>query len=72
MSGREQGGLDMPQVQIGQIMTMTGIILLLYTFFLYPSCAKKLGTKLGFRTGQVRKSREKCLQYIDFNLASYS
>ena len=42
----------MPQVHIGQIMSFTGVVLLLYTFFLYPICAKALGVKMGFRVGQ--------------------
>ena len=52
MSDRDKGGLSMPQIHIGQIMSFTGMILLFYTFCLYPICAKALGSKMGFRVGQ--------------------
>jgi len=47
----EKGGLGMEQVSIGKIMSGTGVILLGYTFFLYPPCAELLGARMGYSLG---------------------
>ena len=52
ISSQESGGLAMKQVHIGHVMSATGVILLLYTIYVYPLLAKFLGNMLGFRYGQ--------------------
>ena len=36
MATWDKGGLGMQQTDIGKIMTLTGGVLLVYTFFIYP------------------------------------
>ena len=52
MATHDRGGLNIEQLRIGQILSLVGFVLLLYTFFCYPFIQGRLGNVLGFRFGQ--------------------
>lgn len=52
ISSEKHDGLAMSQLRIGYLMSLTGAILVIYTFFLYPKIADCLGPVAGFKAGQ--------------------
>ena len=44
----------MMQATIGNIMSVAGIILVVYTVLIYPVIAKYLGPERGFRVGIIQ------------------
>ena len=53
MSTSSKGGLDLSSTTIGEIMSLTGIVLLLFTFLIYPTLANYLGPHMSFLVGQA-------------------
>jgi hypothetical protein len=53
MSSRQAGGLGYPQIKLGTLMTASGVLLTLYTIFLYPPISVRLGKLWGFKVGQA-------------------
>ena len=53
MSTSSKGGLDLSSTTIGEIMSITGIVLLLFTFLIYPTLANYLGPHMSFLVGQA-------------------
>lgn len=48
---RKRNGLEMPQIDIGYLMSITGVLLVIYTLFVYPKIANYLGPVLSFKVG---------------------
>ena len=53
MSSRANGGLLMSSAHIGNIMTLIGVVLVVYTAVLYPILANTLGPRMSFFLGQL-------------------
>lgn len=53
MASHSHGGLQLPQVMIGTMLTITGVILTIYTFTIYPLIAQALGQRLSFKLSQL-------------------
>lgn len=53
MASPDLGGLGLPQVLIGYMMTFTGVILTIYTFTIYPTLAARLGDQMGFKVSMA-------------------
>jgi MFS family permease len=53
MASPDVGGLGLPQVLIGYMMTITGVILTIYTFTIYPLLSAWLGDQLGFKVSMA-------------------
>ena len=53
MSTQTVGGLAMEQMQIGWLMTFTGVLLVVYTFVLYARIVNFLGRVRSYRIGQM-------------------
>lgn len=53
MASHSHGGLQLPQVMIGTMLTITGVILTIYTLVIYPVIAQSLGQNLSFKVSQV-------------------
>ena len=52
MATVNSGGLNLPQFQIGILMSVTGACLTFHTFFIYPILAEKVSKVRGFRLGK--------------------
>lgn len=53
MASHSHGGLQLPQVMIGTMLTITGAILTVYTLVIYPLIAQALGQQLSFKLSQL-------------------
>jgi hypothetical protein len=53
MASHSHGGLELPQVMIGTMLTITGVVLTLYTLLVYPLIAQALGRNRSFRVSQL-------------------
>jgi len=53
LSSIQRGGLEYTSREVGQIMSVVGIPLVIFTFLGYPRLAKKLGEVNCFKTGQL-------------------
>jgi hypothetical protein len=52
MASHSHGGLQLPQVMIGTMLTITGCLLTIYTLAIYPLIAQSLGQRLSFKLSQ--------------------
>jgi hypothetical protein len=53
MASHSHGGLELPQVMIGTMLTITGVVLTVYTLLVYPLIAQALGQNLSFKLSQL-------------------
>ncbi|CAM9108628.1 unnamed protein product, partial [Ectocarpus fasciculatus] len=53
LSSKEKGGLDMTSAMIGNVTSITGIPMLLFTFILFPILNKRFGDAACFRYAQL-------------------
>lgn len=53
MATHPHGGLELQQVLIGTMLTITGVVLTIYTFVVYPVIAQNLGRNRSFQYSQI-------------------